>query len=376
MEIRYSKKSEREISEKIWLETFKDSEDYVKWYMENIHRNENNLYILKEEKVLGMLYENPYNINYLNENLRGIYAVAVSIIPEARGEGNLNRLMEYSIKNNRNKDIMFLHPVNGRLYKKYGFIYGSNIETYTCLLKDIPFFRKKYKVFSIDKKNDINYLVKLYEEKMKNYKFFIKKTEKDLLNLFSETEIDKGYSYLIKDENNIIKGYFTYTFNENNIFVKEMIFEDKNTFESILYHLKTYGDYFEKLEIVSPEGMNLNKYLEDYTILKKEIKPHIQFRILNVEIFLKNLKYKFIKSNFILEIKDNILGDSLYKIFNGEIEKNIKGSPDISLTIEEFTEIISSDISYDIMEKKLENKKLFLLKDIFIERKSFINQFF
>jgi len=53
MKIRYAKKSEKKIAIKFWKDSFKDNEEQIKFYFDNIY-NEKNYLVLEESLVLNI----------------------------------------------------------------------------------------------------------------------------------------------------------------------------------------------------------------------------------------------------------------------------------------------------------------------------------
>ena len=52
MKVRYAKKSEKEIAIKFWKDSFKDSEEQIKFYFNNIY-NEKNYFFLNNRNYLS-----------------------------------------------------------------------------------------------------------------------------------------------------------------------------------------------------------------------------------------------------------------------------------------------------------------------------------
>ncbi|MEG0390444.1 MAG: GNAT family N-acetyltransferase, partial [Cetobacterium sp.] len=71
---------------KLWKELFNDDLEYINWYFKNIYR-ENTTRILKEEEILGMIFENKYDILVDQSEFRSRYLVGVGVAPHRRGEG-------------------------------------------------------------------------------------------------------------------------------------------------------------------------------------------------------------------------------------------------------------------------------------------------
>ena len=55
MKVRYAKKSEKEIAIKFWKDSFKDNEEQIKFYYDNIY-NEKNYLVLEDNSKISPLY--------------------------------------------------------------------------------------------------------------------------------------------------------------------------------------------------------------------------------------------------------------------------------------------------------------------------------
>ena len=64
MKIRYAKKSEKEIAIKFWKDSFKDSEEQIKFYFDNIYNEKNYLVLEDNSKIVSSLHENDYTFNF------------------------------------------------------------------------------------------------------------------------------------------------------------------------------------------------------------------------------------------------------------------------------------------------------------------------
>jgi len=56
MKVRYAKKSEKEIAIKFWKDSFKDNEEQIKFYFDNIYNEKNyNLILRRWQMIIGIL---------------------------------------------------------------------------------------------------------------------------------------------------------------------------------------------------------------------------------------------------------------------------------------------------------------------------------
>ena len=64
MKVRYAKKSEKEIAIKFWKDSFKDNEEQIKFYFDNIYNEKNYLVLEDNSKIVSSLHENNYIFNF------------------------------------------------------------------------------------------------------------------------------------------------------------------------------------------------------------------------------------------------------------------------------------------------------------------------
>ena len=70
MKVRYAKKSEKEIAIKFWKDSFKDNEEQIKFYFDNIYNEKNYLVLEDNSKIVSSLHENDYTFNFNNESIK------------------------------------------------------------------------------------------------------------------------------------------------------------------------------------------------------------------------------------------------------------------------------------------------------------------
>jgi len=131
MKIRYAKKSEKEIAIKFWKDSFKDSEEQIKFYFDNIYNEKNYLILEDNSKIVSSLHENDYIFNFNNESIKSKYIVGVSSDITMRNKGYMSKLLISMLENSKKKDMpfVFLTPkcmaLDGISYKEIlALIYG------------------------------------------------------------------------------------------------------------------------------------------------------------------------------------------------------------------------------------------------------------
>ena len=99
MKIRYAKKSEKKIAIKFWKDSFKDSEEQIKFYFDNIYNEKNYLVLEDNSKIVSSLHENDYIFNFNNKSIKSKYIVGVSSDITMRNKGYMSKLLISMLEN-------------------------------------------------------------------------------------------------------------------------------------------------------------------------------------------------------------------------------------------------------------------------------------
>lgn len=107
MKFRYAKKNEKEIAIKFWKDSFKDSEEQIKFYFDNIYNEKNYLVLEDNSKIISSLHENDYIFNFNNESIDSKYIVGVSSDITMRNKGYMSKLLISMLENSKEKVYAF-----------------------------------------------------------------------------------------------------------------------------------------------------------------------------------------------------------------------------------------------------------------------------
>jgi len=143
MKIRYAKKSEKEMAIKFWKDSFKDSEEQIKFYFDNVYNGKNYLVLEDNSKIVSSLHENDYIFNFNNKSVNSKYIVGVSTDITMRNKGYMSKLLVSMLENSKKKGMpfVFLTPINPKIYRKFSFEYFSNIEYYNFSIEELVNFK-------------------------------------------------------------------------------------------------------------------------------------------------------------------------------------------------------------------------------------------
>ena len=361
MKIRYAKKSEKEIAIKFWKDSFKDSEEQIKFYFDNIYNEKNYLVLEDNSKIVSSLHENNYIFNFNNESTKSKYIVGVSSDITMRNKGYMSKLLISMLQNSKKKDIpfVFLTPINPKIYRKFGFEYFSNIEYYNFSIEELANFKlpnNDYSYIEINEKNKKSYLVdliKIYNSNMKDKFCYLERDDFYFDKILKETSSDEMRTFILY-KNKVASAYIIFGLYEEKVEIRECMALDSISHKEILALIYGYRDYYRNVSLASPNNSNLEFLFENQLNIEKVIKPFMMMRVLNPLAIFKNLKLE--NSNIKIYIEDKILKENtgLYSLNNEISFSNIteeKASYDLKIDIADLIFLITGYFSIDDLIK-------------------------
>ena len=391
MKFRYAKKNEKEIAIKFWKDSFKDSEEQIKFYFDNIYNEKNYLVLEDNSKIVSSLHENDYIFNFNNESIKSKYIVGVSSDITMRNKGYMSKLLIAMLENSKKKDMpfVFLTPINPKIYRKFGFEYFSNIEYYNFSVEELANFKfpnNEYSYIEINEKNKnlyLNDLIKIYNSNMEDNFSYLERDDFYFDKIIKETSSD-GMKTFILYKNKIASAYIIFGLYEENIEIRECMALDSISYKEILALIYGYRDYYKNVNLASPNNSNIEFLFENQLNIEKIIKPFMMLRILNPVAIFKNLKLE--NHNIKIYIEDKILKENtgLYHFLNKKftfyelpVEKSIY---DLRIDIADLVFLVTGYFSVDDLVKigkiDISNKEtLRKLKRIFSKKNSYLYEF-
>jgi len=390
MKIRYAKKSEKEIAIKFWKDSFKDSEEQIKFYFDNIYNEKNYLVLENNSKIVSSLHENDYIFNFNNESIKSKYIVGVSSDITMRNKGYMSKLLIAMLENSKKKDMpfVFLTPINPKIYRKFGFEYFSNIEYYNFSVEELANFKlpnNEYSYIEINEKNKnlyLNDLIKIYNSNMKDNFCYLERNNFYFDKILKEASSDEMKAFILYKGKKAC-AYIIFGLYEENIEIRECLALDNISYKEILALIYGYRDYYKNVSLASSNNSNLEFLFENQLNIEKIVKPFMMMRILNPLIIFKNLKLE--NSNIKIYIEDKILKENTGLYFlNNEISfSNIteeKAVYDLKINIADLVFLITGYFSIDDLVKlgkiNIKNKNIIKkLNKIFSKKNSYLYEF-
>ena len=390
MKVRYAKKSEKEIAIKFWKDSFKDNEEQIKFYFDNIYNEKNYLVLEDNSKIVSSLHENDYTFNFNNESIKSKYIVGVSSDITMRNKGYMSKLLISMLENSKKKGIpfVFLTPINPKIYRKFDFEYFSNIEYYNFLVEELANFKfpkDNYSYIEINEKNKNLYLddlIKIYNFNMKDNFCYLERDNFYFNKILKEANSDEMKTFILY-KNKVASAYIIFGLYEENIEIRECMALDSISYKEILALIYGYRDYYKNVTLASPNSSNIEFLFDNQLNIEKIIKPFMMMRLLNPLSIFKNLKLE--NSSIKIYIEDKILKENtgLYSLNNEISFSNIpkeKVIYDLKIDIADLVFLITGYFSIDDLIKlgkiNIKNRNIIKkLNKIFYKKNSYLYEF-
>ena len=390
MKVRYAKKTEKEIAIKFWKDSFKDSEEQIKFYFDNVYNVKNYLVLEDNSKIVSSLHENDYIFNFNNKSVNSKYIVGVSTDITMRNKDYMSKLLVSMLENSKKKSMpfVFLTPINPKIYRKFGFEYFSNIEYYNFSVEELTNFKlpsNNYSYIEINEENKNLYLdalIKIYNSNMKDDFCYLERDNFYFDKILKEANSDGMKTFILYKDKKAC-AYIIFGLYEENIEIRECMALDCISYKEILALIYGYRDYYKNINLASPNNSNIEFLFDNQLNIEKIVKPFMMMRILNPLSIFKNLKLK--NSNIKIYIEDKILKENtgLYSLNNEISFSNIleeKTTYDLKIDMGDLVFLITGYFSIDELIKlgKIDIKNKNVIKNlnkIFSKKNSYLYEF-
>ena len=202
-------------------------------------------------------------------------------------------------------------------------------------------------------------------------------------NLFKEVESEDGHIYIHEDE--LKDGYIIYFINNENIFVRELYYNNLNALKGILRFLYNHNTQCKKVTISSPIDDKIRFILSNPKTANIKLKPFMMGRVINFKKYLESLNIKSNENLSInISVKDDFIKENnkIFKIHLNNNKLNVESGdyiPDVEFNINTITQLAFSYINgkeaYLLNDLK-ENKKVIEFLDlIFVKKENYVNEY-
>lgn len=384
MNIRFAKESDKNNIIDIWNYCFDDGPKFTDYYFNDKYKHENTIVVEDDEEIVSSLQLSQYNLKLNDKIYDTSYVVGVSTFPQARGKGYMKHIMDFTLNElyRKNQLVSILMPIDYRLYRKYGYEHCYDQIEYEIDIEDLSGFKSKG-FLKKAKLDNINDLINIENNFLKDLNGTIIRDKNYYENLFKEVESEDGHIYIHEDE--LKDGYIIYFINNENIFVRELYYNNLNALKGILRFLYNHNTQCKKVTISSPIDDKIRFILSNPKTANIKLKPFMMGRVINFKKYLESLNIKSNENLSInISVKDDFIKENnkIFKIHLNNNKLNVESGdyiPDVEFNINTITQLAFSYINgkeaYLLNDLK-ENKKVIEFLDlIFVKKENYVNEY-
>ncbi|MBB6215545.1 putative acetyltransferase [Anaerosolibacter carboniphilus] len=325
--------------------------------------------LFQEEQLVGGMCFYDFVMNMYGKRIQvgGVGSLAVDLLHKK--EKAAKDMIQYFLKYYKHKgtSMVALYPFRPDFYKQMGFGFGTKMSQYRIKPGNLPKGSKDQIVFL--GQEDRETLRRCYHRVVDRIHGFMEKSDIELENLFGTTEYKIiGYK---KDEE--ILGYMVFSFKAcradqflmNDIYIKEMIYENREVLKSLLAFLQSQEDQIHQI-VLNTQDECFHHLLMDPRNGTDNIIPHVyhesntqgvgvMYRIVDMSgIFSELVNHNFGNQNCVvkLSINDSFFSENnkpvLVSFQNGMAEVINENTYDveIKMDISDFSSMIMGVISF------------------------------
>ena len=384
MNIRFAKESDKNNIIDIWNYCFDDGPKFTDYYFNDKYKHENTIVVEDDEEIVSSLQLSQYNLKLNDKIYDTSYVVGVSTFPQARGKGYMKHIMDFTLNElyRKNQLVSILMPIDYRLYRKYGYEHCYDQIEYEIDIADLSGFKSKG-FLKKAKLDNINDLINIENNFLKDLNGTIIRDKNYYENLFKEVESEDGHIYIHEDE--LKDGYIIYFINNENIFVRELYYNNLNALKGILRFLYNHNTQCKKVTISSPIDDKIRFILSNPKTANIKLKPFMMGRVINFKKYLESLNIKSNENLSInISVKDDFIKENnkIFKIHLNNNKLNVESGDyisDVEFNINTITQLAFSYINgkeaYLLNDLK-ENKKVIEFLDlIFVKKENYVNEY-
>ena len=384
MNIRFAKESDKNNIIDIWNYCFDDGPKFTDYYFNDKYKHENTIVVEDDEEIVSSLQLSQYNLKLNDKIYDTSYVVGVSTFPQARGKGYMKHIMDFTLNElyRKNQLVSILMPIDYRLYRKYGYEHCYDQIEYEIDIADLSGFKSKG-FLKKAKLDNINDLINIENNFLKDLNGTIIRDKNYYENLFKEVESEDGHIYIHEDE--LKDGYIIYFINNENIFVRELYYNNLNALKGILRFLYNHNTQCKKVTISSPIDDKIRFILSNPKTANIKLKPFMMGRVINFKKYLESLNIKSNENLSInISVKDDFIKENnkIFKIHLNNNKLNVESGdyiPDVEFNINTITQLAFSYINgkeaYLLNDLKANKKVIEFLDLIFVKKENYINEY-
>lgn len=229
----------KEELKQLWKDTFGDTDTYLDLFFNHVYKEENVVVQYKGGKLIAALHLIPYQMTLNGKIIPVSYICGVATIPEERGKGIMTSLMQeaHMRLRERGDELAVLIPVSNALFNYYEKMGYRNFFYYHKTLYKGNFTDTDSGLKLVSGK-DIpeQHLFDFFDQQTRRRKVTILHNYTDFTHILQEVYLSGGSVKILTDHVAGIKAMaFLYPEGENEILIKELIYENE-TYKQIILH--------------------------------------------------------------------------------------------------------------------------------------------
>ncbi len=231
-----------------WEITSPEDAERVKGHLLEDHREEPTVTfygLFRQGELLGGMRFHDYTMNFLGTMIPagGVGLIAVDLVHKK--EHVAKEMVSYFLRHYREQGapLAVLYPFRPDFYKRMGFGYGNKMSQYRVEPASFPRGPSKARIRRLSK-DDREALAACYTRVMRRTHGMIEKTEHELARLFRRPQ----HCFVGYEREGRIEGYLVFGFEkgedflQNDIQVREIIYENQEALSELLTFLHTQAD--------------------------------------------------------------------------------------------------------------------------------------
>lgn len=324
--------TEAEATERLWRICFKDTDEFIRLYFQMRYKDEINMPVYGEGKMIAALQMIPYPMTLHGRIIPTSYISGACTHPAYRNKGIMGGLLSNCFRRMYSDGVLMstLIPAEEWLfdyYSKYGYTVAFDYSLHQTDMSQLNEFIShsitEY-VFSHTSREIYSY----FSHKMHNRPCCIQHTPEDFEVVLADLRLSGGKLFVCHTSSEITGLAFCIP-EKARLYMPELLYNDITIRNSLF---KKASDYFNmpKIEYLSPAtGIN-DKRLG-------------MARIIHVERILQLYAQTYHTLQITLAVSDNIISENcgIFRVTHGTCERINKAEKDcIPLTINELTQVL------------------------------------
>lgn len=221
----------------LWQKCFDDRNDFVEFYFDQVYKDENAMSLEKDGKVVSALQMIPYRMTWCGTEITVAYISGACTDPKERRKGLMGELLHHAFQEMRKReyDITALIPADESLFEFYRACNYTEVFDYSLQVFEFQEMPSDTGFLSLDKDAGTQWFV-FFDKQLRKRPSCILHTEDDFRNNIIDTTMEQGLVIGILNPDGHPAGIAFITANEEEAFIKEMLYDNEESKERLLFH--------------------------------------------------------------------------------------------------------------------------------------------